>query len=406
VSDLPPAVSARYKSLAVRGEKLRKALRLETSWVLVTDRALYLGEPLERYSRDALTGIEFDRAGAGRGSMLFLAGAEPLTRIDFQGVERPLLAQIEKELAPRRKQVRILIDQDDFAPGETVRGHVEVEWPREAPVRGVRIGLIGTEDTEITVSRGSGHNRSRTTYAEHQTQVAEEWILFGGAGIGWFQAAKEALITILGTQTYPVLKAGKHRFPFKIRIPADALPSYSGRSASVKYRIYAVVDVPLGFDRVFEGVIAVVESRDATVIPRTTVDDRPARGFFKKISADLRMGFEIPRVPFHYGERIKVRLRVESRSRKRIRGARFTLFSMEYARAGGYDEECRKEIESFSIKFSDPEAESHDYVLDMAVPVWPVPFEGRYSRVELWFSATLDIALALDATLTVPIEIE
>jgi hypothetical protein len=406
VPTLPPDVSARYKKLAARGEKLKMSVRSSSTWILVSDQALYLGEPLERHPRSAITGIEIDRAGVGAGTLLFMAEAEPLARIDFQGSDRRLLLEVEKALAPRKKQVRILIEQDDYAPGETVRGHVEVEWPKAAPVRGIRISLIGTEDTTISISRGSGDDRSMTTYREQDTQVAEEWILLGGDGIGWFRSAKEALTTIFGTQTYPLLKAGRHRFPFKIKIPPDALPSYSGQHASVTYRIAAVVDVPLGFDRLYEGVLAVVEPRAAAVVPRTYEDDRPARGFFKKISADLRMGFEIRKVPYHYGERIRVRLRVENRSQKRIRRVRFSFFWMEYARAEGYDREQRKDVENFNIKFPDPSAEAHDYNLDIAVPAWPVPYQGRYSRVELWLSATLDIALAFDATLTVPIEIE
>src|SRR6185295_10727882 len=151
---------------------------------------------------------------------------------------------------------------------------------------------------------------------------------------------------------------------------------------------YAVVDVPLGFDRVFEGVIAVVEPREATVVPVAYVHDRPSKGLLKPITADLRMGFQITPVDYHYGENLKVRLRVENRSAKRIRAARIILSAVEAARANDYNRQTRTDLRNFTLKFSDPGAESQDYAFDIAIPAWPVPFVGRYSRVDLWLSAT------------------
>src|SRR6185436_847915 len=145
--------------------------------------------------------------------------------------------------------------------------------------------------------------------------------------------------------------------------------------------------------------------RETTVVPVSFVSDQPAKGLLKPITADLRMGFQISPVDYHYGENLKVRLRVENRSGKRIRAARINLSAVEAARAGNYNRQKRSDLRSFTLKFSDPDAESQDYAFDIAVPAWPVPFVGRYSRVDLWLSATLDIARALNATLDVPLEI-
>src|SRR6185503_3069441 len=398
---VPPTLAPRYKALAVRGEKLEALFQTSRTWILLTDRALYVGDPLDRYRRSDITGIEFDRAGAGAGAMLFLSGSEPLARIDFSALERPILARLEKAFMPRKKIVRLFIDQDDWAPGETVSGTVEVDWPRTSPVRGVRVGLVGTEETSITVS----HGKHSYTHTDLDPQIGQEWILFGGERVGWGRAAGEALSAIFRKKNYPELETGRHRFPFEIRLPSDALPSYAGTHANVKYRLYAVVDVPLGFDRVFDGVIAVVEPREAKVVPVSFVSDRPAKGLLKPITADLRMGFQISPVGYHYGESLKVRLRVENRSGKRIRAARISLSAVEDARADGYHRQTRTDLRNFTLKFSDPDAESQDYAFDIAIPAWPVPFVGRYSRVDLWLSATLDIARALNATLDVPLEI-
>jgi hypothetical protein len=398
---VPSAVAPRYKDLAVRGEKVQGVFQTSRSWTLLTDRALYCGDPLERVRRADITGIEFDRAGSGTGTMLFLSGSEPIARIDFSAVERPVLARLEKAFQPRKKVVRLFVDRDAWAPGETVSGTVEVDWPRSSPVRGIRVGLVGTEETSVTVSDGESSNTTR----ELDFQIAEEWILFGGERVGWSRAAGEALRAIFRKTNYPELEAGRHRFPFEIKLPEDALPSYAGTHAEVKYRLYTVVDVPLGFDRVFEGVLAVVEPRETTVVPVSFVSDQPAKGLLKPITADLRMGFQISPVDYHYGENLKVRLRVENRSGKRIRAARINLSAVEAARAGNYNRQKRSDLRSFTLKFSQPDAESQDYAFDIAIPAWPVPFVGRYSRVDLWLSATLDIARAMNTTLDVPLEI-
>lgn len=402
---LPQDVAPRFKDLSSRGEKLKKALRTASSWVLLTDQALYLGKPLERFARGEITGIEFDRAGNGPGTMLFLAGSEPLARLDFEGRDRAVLLDLEKALAPRRKAVRVFLEEDAFRAGERVRGHVEVEWPKDAPVRGIRVGLVGAESTSISVTRGTGKHRRTVTYTEEDPQIAQEWILFGGDRIGWFEAAGEALSSVFRRRDYPVLKAGRHRFPFEFKLPGDALPSHDGTHAWVNYRLYAVVDIPLGFDKVFEGRLPVVPPQDAVVIGRSFEEDRPAKGFFKQLSADLRVGFQIGRIPYRAGEPLQVRLRVENRSGKGIRSALIVLHAVESARAEGHERETTTEMERLKLKFPDPAAPTQDYRLDLPLPAWPVHYVGRYSRVDLWLSAEFDIALAFDATLTVPLEI-
>jgi hypothetical protein len=398
---VPAPVAARFKELATPGEKVKKVVRTSAGWIVLTPQALYCGEPLERHRRADITGIEFDRAGTGAGSMLFLSGSDLLARIDFHGDERSLLADLEQAFLPRKKALRLFVDRNDWAPGETVAGAVEVDWPRTAPVRGIRVGLVGTEETSITVSSGE----SNSTCTSMSYQIAEEWILFGVDRVGWGRAAGEALGTLFRKKKYPELKAGQHRFPFEISLPSDALPSYAGTNAGVKYRLYGVVDVPLGFDHVFEGAIAVVEPREAKVASVAYVHDCKAQGLLKPITADLRMGFQISPVDFHYGESLKARLRVENRSKKRIRAARISLSAVEDARAGDYSRQTRTDLRNFTLKFPDPSAESQDYSFEIAIPAWPVPFVGRYSRVDLWLSATLDIARAMNATLDVPLEI-
>src|SRR5262245_5400866 len=104
---LPSSIGPRFRELADRGEKLKEVAQTSSTWIVLTDQALYCGEPLQRYPRADITGIEFDRAGTGPGAMLFMSGSEPLARIDFAGSDRSILAQIEKGFLPRKKVVRL-----------------------------------------------------------------------------------------------------------------------------------------------------------------------------------------------------------------------------------------------------------------------------------------------------------
>ena len=79
--------------------------------------------------------------------------------------------------------MKLFLEKTVYAPGETVRGHVEVHWKRTRAVRGIHVWLTGDEETSIRVSRGTGKSRTTTTYRESHRIIGQEIRLW--ENVGW-----------------------------------------------------------------------------------------------------------------------------------------------------------------------------------------------------------------------------
>ncbi|GEM_PF-5544728 len=397
---IPSRIRGQFEQVARNSERVRRAVEAQSGWLILTEEALYLGTPLKRISRSRITGVEFDRGGSGPGGMIFLGGDRELGRVTFRGQERCDLAKIEAELAPRRKQLRVMIEGDEFGLGEAVRGTVILDWPQEGPLRGIRVGIAGTEETEIERREGSGDDERTVTYSECEELMAQEYILFGQRPISWVRAVGEALNRALGRKNWPIMPGGRHEYPFEFRIPEGALPSYSGDHATVAYRLYANADIPLGFDLAFEAMIPVVR-RNARVLSDQRREEREGGILTAAVSLDLSLE-ETPLAP---SERLRGRLRIVNRSKKAIRGVTLALHSTEHASAEGETEEVSGELASGFLRAPDPSAAEQDVTFEIAFPPETTAYVGTHSRVHLWLQAKLDVARGFDAELKAPLRV-
>lgn len=362
----------------------------------LTAGSLFIGE--RRLSRREVSGIEVDR-GAGRGTMVLTGAGGVLERLDFLPAERRALLAIEKALAPRKKSLGLFIDRESYRPGDALRGHVELSWPRTSPVRGVRVGFVGAESTRITVSSGTGKTRTSTTYREHRALVSREVDLFGGPPVGWWRATGEALNRLLGVEGYPRLTAGRHRWDFEFHLPDDALPSFEGAHAEVAYTIYAQVDIPQGFDLTSEGVVSVGLSEGGGIAALKGRMPRSA-GFLK---ADVDMKVFVDPCPLEAGERLQGRIAVRNHSSKRIRGATIRLLGLEEARAQGRTRDVEHELNAGYLPSPEPSSPEQD--IRFEIPIHgPFPYRGRHSRLDYALEASLDTALGFDTTVRIPLE--
>jgi hypothetical protein len=364
--------------------------------VRLTAGSLFVGE--RRFLRHDIRGVEFDR-GPGRGCMVLTGADGVVARIDFLPAERRGLLAIEKALAPRRKSLVLYIDREAYRPGEVVRGHVELDWPRTTPVRGVRVGFLGAERTEITVSSGSGKNRRSTTYREHRPLVSREIDLFGGPPVGWWRATGEALNRLVGVEGYPRLLAGRHRWDFEFRLPEDALPSFVGTYAEVSYLLYAQVDIPMGFDVTTEGVVAVLPPEGARL---AGCRGRAERSGVLKADVDMRL--ETDACPLEAGVRLPGRIVVRNRSTKRIRGVTVRLLAVEEAEAEGRRREAVHELNEGYLPTPDPSSPRQDVTFEIPVN-GPFPYEGAHSRLAYRLEWTLDTAMGFDTTVAANLEV-
>lgn len=310
--------------------------------------------------------------------------------------------KVETRMA--RPTLKMYLDPDEYRAGETVRGHVQVDVSKAVRTRGVRVYLEGTEKTVITESRGTGKNRRTVTYSETNMIISEGYVLFGGQAVGTLKAIGETLSG--GASRYPLLKAGRHRWPFEFKLPDDALPSFKGVYTKVRYGISAEVDIPAGLDRTFEGAVQLVPPSGLAIAPHRGRERRPATGLLKPLKADLVMDLDVQGCPFEAGARLEGRLLVSNRSKKRIRGATVSLVAIEVGVAEGERRTDTTEVASGYLRAPDPSAPQQDIAFGIEIKWCPHPYEGRNSRLDLFLVAELDIAMGIDAELTIPLRIE
>ncbi len=404
---LPEAVERELLGLAQPGETLELAAPAGEQWVALTRQALYIGPPFRRVMRRWVTGIEFDRAGAGPGAMIFLGADGELARVTFAGMERVALAGVERRLSPPpgKRAIQVVLDQADFAPGERVSGRVLVDWPKARQVRGVRVGLVGVEESRVTVTRGSGKHRRRVTYRERTAIVENGRGLWGKPAIGWWSSMGEGIKRLWRKLDYDELPAGRHQYPFEFRIPGGAPPTYSGRHATVAYRLFAHVDVPLGFDLVHEGPLLVVARRGARMSAARHLHRQEAEGVLKAFRASLSLDLEVHDTEMRPGARIEGRVVVDNRSGKRIRAAVLELVGQETARARGHVETAAVVLQSGRLEARDPAAARQEIAFGIEIPRGAVAYSGERSEVYLFLRARLDIAMGFDAVVEVPLTV-
>lgn len=365
--------------------------------VRLTAGSLYVGE--RRVFRRDIRGVEVDRR-PGRGRMILTGENGVVAQLDFLPTERRALLAIERALAPRKKSLVLYLDREAYRPGETVRGHVELDWPRTTPVRGVRVALIGAERTEIRVSSGTGKNRSSTTYREYRPLVSQELDLFGGPPVSWWRATGEALNRLVGVEGYPRLPAGHHRWDFEFALPGDAPPSFTGTYAEVGYLLSAQVDVPMGFDLTTEGVVSVLPPEGARL---AACRGRAERSGVLKADVDMRL--ETDACPLEAGGRLSGRIVVKNRSAKRIRGVTVRLLALEEAEAEGRRRDVAHELNAGYLPAPDPSSPRQDVTFQIPVN-GPFPYEGAHSRLAYQVEWTLDTAMGFDTTVSAPLEVE
>jgi hypothetical protein len=375
--------------------------------LVLTGDALYVST--ERIPRRDITGIEFDRGGASKGAMVFLGRRGELARIDVAGLDRAGYAEIERRLAPKpssgKRAIKVTLNQADYAPGETVRGHVIVDWPKAAQVRGIRVGLVGAEETRITVSTGSGKHRSTHTYRERNTIFGEEIVLWGGRPVSWWKAMGEGVSRLFKTLDYDELPAGRHEYDFDFRLPSRALPTYRGQHATVAYRLYANVDVPCAFDLAFEGAPTVVNARGTRFRERKWSHSEEAKGLLKPFKASVDMKLDVGEVELRAGEKLEGTIQLVNASKKRIRAIDLAIVARENARARHHQRLTDTVLESGRLAVPDPSAERQEARWAIKLPSTACTYNGRHSWVQLWLRASLDVAMGFDVSVEVPLEV-
>ncbi len=421
--ELPIEVQDAFDALAIPGEAIEFGASAGSDWILLSPVAVYVGTAaLQRFPRGWVTGIEMDRATRGAGAMALVGRDGILASVTFSAAERTALVGLESRLAAglpapvapviasppsaRSKGITIVLDRPDFSPGEHVRGAVVVDWPTDSPVRGIRAGLSGTERTRIAVTSGSGQRRHSRVYREEHWLINEEATLFGREPISFLRAVGEGVRALVGRLKHPVLKRGRHEFSFDFALPLRALPSHGGPHADVQYILYAHVDVPLGFDMTTQGSIPVLSPRGSRIAGTSGDHHFEASGLMSGFKASGDATIELNGAPLVPGSALEGRVLAKNTSRKKLKSARFSLKSIESARAGRHERTTEAEIASGVLRVPDPSAGEIEAVFGLILPPEASIFSGRHAEVWLALDVTLEFAWSFDVTARLPLTME
>lgn len=219
---IPDDVKEAFRGFAPAGERLELAVPAGDGWVYLSSRAIYAGRPLVRVPRAEIASVEIaERA------LLILGEHDERARTKFTGPQRAAMLEISNRLSPTKKRLEL-----EFAKARTgglVEGSVHLEWPKKGHVRGVHVHLLGEEEWE---------GKSRRFLSGSKC-------LFGGPPVDPSRVLEELTEPI----AWPVLRKGRHAWPFRFRIPRSAPPTVAG---VIRYRLQGHVDLPLAFDLVAE----------------------------------------------------------------------------------------------------------------------------------------------------------
>jgi outer membrane protein assembly factor BamB len=307
-------------------------------------------------------------------------------------------------MAPSQRSLQVLLDRNSYTAGETVSGTVELLLKKPLRTRGVRVYLTGSENTSIRVTRGMGRDETTRTYTASRPLTNQGFILFGGDRVGMLKALGETLESVARSLPYPILPAGPHRYPFQFELPDDALPTWSGNHATVAYSLRAEVDVPVGSDLTFNGVLYVVAPESWSIIPVRRVERQLPGGVFSAFQADVSMEFEFKGCPLRWKERLEGKLRIRNRSKKQIRGATISLMASEHAEVGGYARDSTSRVLSGFFKTPDPTSPEHEVTFGFVLDPPLSPFQGAFSRVVYWLEAEVDVKFASDPVIRLPLD--
>ncbi|KAF0245454.1 MAG: hypothetical protein FD180_1573 [Planctomycetota bacterium] len=287
-----------------------------------------------------------------------------------------------KPLPPRPGRVPasgafdLFLDQPAAFPGSNLTGVLRLHWPKEKPVRGVRLYWTGREQTRITVGSGK-HQR---TYREDHAWASYRIGFFGAPDpLGFIGSVGDAM----SSAKHPVLKAGTWEYPFEFQVPAGAPAEYQGTHATVTWALEALVDIPRAFDLTARYPIRVIPQGPATMPAR---EGRSDGSVF--VRAWLNGGNVGP------GATVTGSFRVGNPSGKTIRWVNVRVLRLENAAAKGHTRQAET-VES-AIRFAGSQVRDMDVPFEIRLPPSFCPWTGRFSRLSYLVEVALDVAWAFD----------
>jgi len=189
------------------------------------------------------------------------------------------------------------------------------------------------------------------------------------------------------------------RFPFELKIPTDALPSYSGRSATVGWRLEAKVVPALEPE--------IVAETEVTVLPMAQRESRPVVAANKQ-GAPVGLELEVFRDIVEPGDEVEGRLTV-TRLKTKPQRILVKLIAHEFAKARqtvGYQIDTSDMVLTVTGPFDRGQLqEGRSQCFTLQVPEGTVTYVGKNSSSRLLVKATAALRFRRDISSTAQVHV-
>ena len=268
-------------------------------------------------------------------------------------------------------KLTVQLSRPFYFPGEMVEGQALLSAPKPVELRGISLQAEGCEHTSITVH----HGKHSTTYVSRHDILQYSQALSGPCQ----------------------LPSGDYSYPFRFQLPPDALPTYKGYHANVRYNVMANADIPMWFDAKQTVEVPVVLPRRGIRPPqnlqgglfRSETADRPGRPAFQA---------KLSRLFFLAGETIEGTISILSTGSKRLRKADVSLIAVECAEAQGREAENETPVAKCQLPGEQlTDGVSSPFSLQIPPQVYST-YSGLHSSLAWVVRINLDLAMAFDVS--------
>lgn len=284
--------------------------------------------------------------------------------------------QATTPLPPQEKvkgnSIAFVLDKPYYLPGERVQGKVRVNLEHDTSFRSLNVILQGIEEVRIVVRQG----KSSATYKSSRDMLN------------------------VGVELTPkaTVQEGTTDFPFAFELPADALPSYSGKFAHVTWKLSTRADIPWGHDLHTELFLPIMKSQASAPSPISAENNEAGPRIRLSLSSNL----------YQPGETIEGKLALVQPGS--MRGVRLQLSIAEQSTGKGTWTGWGSRSVTETIPIGTPLECSKDELAAGTEMPFKIPlsqytscsYVGTFSSITWYLWATLDIPHGTDSHFALP----
>jgi len=299
------------------------------------------------------------------------------------GAETVALGSTERS----RAEVILETQSTRVLAGRPVKGEVVTNTKETLQIKSARLTLACVEETHI---------RTRIPFIARDREQKNSSPPRRFLGAYEKSVIMERSLTLRGEDTISPPGA---RFPFELKIPTDALPSYSGRSATVGWRLEAKVVPALEPE--------IVAETEVTVLPMAQRESRPVVAANKQ-GAPVGLELEVFRDIVEPGDEVEGRLTV-TRLKTKPQRILVKLIAHEFAKARqtvGYQIDTSDMVLTVTGPFDRGQLqEGRSQCFTLQVPEGTVTYVGKNSSSRLLVKATAALRFRRDISSTAQVHV-